>query len=136
MIEPPGKPASEQIDDIIELYGGWKGRTLSQLRAAIKQADPNVIEEVKWRMATRPEGLPVWYHDGIMCLAETFNNDIKLVFTKGALMKDPKQLFNARLKSKTDRAIEFHEGDKIDEAGIKGLVVEAVALNKAKAKKQ
>lgn len=129
------KTGSEQVDDIIKLYGGWKGETLSKLRAIIGQADPEVIIEVKWRMKSRPEGLPVWYHNGIMCLAETFNNDIKLLFVKGAFMKDPKKLFTARLQSKTDRAIEFREGTKIDEAGIKDLVAEAVAINEAKAKK-
>ena len=81
-------------------------------------------------MPTRPEGLPIWYHDGIMCLAETFKNDIKLVFTKGARMKDPHNLFNARLKSKTDRAIEFHDGDTVNTAALRALVQEAVALNK------
>ena len=126
------KSASEQIDDIIALYGGWKGGTLTRLRAAIKAAAPDVVEEVKWKMRSRPEGLPVWYHNGIMCLAETFKDNIKLVFTKGYLMEDPHGLFNARLKSKTDRAIEFHEGDTINEVAITALVKEAVALNLTK----
>lgn len=126
------KSASQQIDDILELYGGWKAEILAQIRAAIKTADPGVAEEVKWRMRTRPEGLPVWYHDGIMCLAETFKSDIKLVFTKGAYMEDPKGLFNARLNSSTDRAIELHEGDTVDEAGVSALVREAVGLNRTK----
>lgn len=130
------RPASQQIDDIIEQYGGWKGDTLSRLRAIIKAADPDVIEEVKWKMATRPEGLPVWSHDGILCIAETFKNDIKLVFFKGAQMKDMKKHFNARLNSKTDRAIEFHDGDTIEEAGITAIVREAVRLNALKASKK
>ncbi len=130
------KPASEQIDDIIKNYGGWKGDILSQLRAVINAADPELTEEVKWKMPTRPEGLPVWSHNGIMCIAETFKNDIKLVFFKGVHMKDPKKLFNARLNSSTDRAIEFREGSKIDEAGIKALVVEAAALNALKTGKK
>lgn len=130
------KSASQQIDDIIKLYGGWKGEMLSRLRAVIKQADPDVIEEVKWKMRSRPEGLPVWSHDGILCIAETFKNNIKLVFFKGFQMKDPKELFNARLNSKTDRAIEFHEGDNINEAALKGLVLEAVELNKSKMSKR
>jgi hypothetical protein len=130
------KPAPEQIDDIIKLYGGWKGETMSRIRSAIKGADPEVVEEVKWRMRTRPEGLPVWYHNGIMCLLETFKNDMKLVFTKGVQMKDPKKLFNARLKSSTDRAIEFHEGDKVNEAGLKALVIEAIEINAAKPVKE
>lgn len=129
------KPASQQIDDIIKLYGGWKGEVLSRLRAVISQADPEVIEEVKWKMRSRPEGLPVWSHDGILCIAETFKNDIKLVFFKGVQMKDPKKLFNARLNSRTDRAIEFHEGDTVNEAALKGLVLEAVELNKSKMSK-
>lgn len=127
------KSAPQQIDDIVKLYGGWKGETLSQIRAVIQAADPEVIEEVKWKMRTRPEGLPVWSHDGILCILETFKNDQKLVFFKGSQMKDLNRLFNARLKSKTDRAIEFHEGDAIDKAAIKALVLEAVQLNKIKA---
>lgn len=123
------KSDSEQFDDIITLYGGWKGETLTRLRVIFQNADPDGTVAVKWRMATRPEGLPVWYHNGIMCLAETFKDNIKLVFTKGALMKDPHNLFNARLKSKTDRAIEIHDGDNIDEAGITDFVRQAIDLN-------
>lgn len=130
------KPASEQIDDIISQYGGWKGDTVARLRAVIKAADPAVVEEVKWKMASRPEGLPVWYHNGIMCLLETFKNDQKLVFTKGAFMQDPHKLFNARLQSKTDRAIEFHEGDSINEDALRELIVEAVHLNNEKVAKK
>lgn len=126
------KSAPEQIDNIIKKHSGWKGETLSRLRGVIKQADPDVVEEVKWKMPTRPEGLPVWSHDGIICIAETFKNDIKLVFFKGSQMKDPNNLFNARLKSKTDRAIEFHEGDTIDGAALKDLVLEAAELNESK----
>lgn len=123
---------NKEVDEIIELYGGWKGQTLSQLRAAVHQADPEVVEEVKWRMKSRPEGLPVWYHSGIMCLVETFNDNIKLLFAKGAFMKDYQQHFNARLNSKTDRAIMFQEDDKVDKALIKKLVREAVRLNESK----
>lgn len=130
------KPASQQIDDIIKKYGGWKGQTLARLRIVIKQADPDVIEEVKWKMPTRPEGLPVWSHDGIVCLAETFKNDIKLTFPKGAFLEDPKNLFNARLKSKTDRAVAFLEGDTMDEVALKELVIEAVELNESKKSKR
>ncbi len=129
------KPASQQIDDIIKLYGGWKAEILSSLRAQIKQADPEVIEEVKWKMPTRPEGLPVWSHDGILCIAETFKNDIKLVFFKGVLMKDENNLFNARLKSSTDRAIEFHEGDVVNGVALRALVTEAVNINESKRRK-
>lgn len=123
------KSASEQIDDIIKMHGGWKGETLSHLRAVIKQTDPGLTEEVKWKTASRPEGLPVWYHDRMLCLAETWKDNIKLIFVKGAQMKDPKKLFNARLKSKTDRAIEFREGDTVNETALKALVIEAVQLN-------
>ncbi len=130
------RSSSQQIDDIIKLYGGWKGKILSRIRTIIKDADPDVIEEVKWKMATRPEGLPVWYHDGIMCLAETFKNDIKLVFTKGIYIKDPKKLFNARLNSSTDRAIEFHEGDTVNGPALKELVIEAINLNTLKSNKR
>lgn len=127
------KSASEQIDDVIKLYGGWKAEMLTRLRMIVRQADPDVVEEVKWKMRTRPEGLPVWSHDGIVCMTETFKNDMKLVFPKGAKMKDPKKLFNARLNSSTDRAIEFRDGDTIDESALKGLVLEAVKLNEEKA---
>lgn len=123
---------SKEVDDIVNLYGGWKGANISRLRTIIKAADPEVVEEVKWRMRTRPEGLPVWSHNGIMCLLETFKNDQKLVFTKGAQMDDLKQHFNARLNGKTDRAIELHEGDDIDEATIKALIQEAAQINDSK----
>ncbi len=123
------KSAAEQIDDIITLYGGWKGETLSRLRAIIRAADPDIFEEVKWRMRTRPEGLPVWSKNGMLCRTETFKDNMKLVFNKGARMKDPAHLFNARMDSSTERAIEFHEGDPINKAGITNLVAEASVLN-------
>jgi hypothetical protein len=125
-------PASEQIDNIIKLYGGWKGDLLSRIRSAILAADPDVVEQVKWKMRTRPEGLPVWFYDGNICLAETFKDNIKLVFVKGAFMTEMQHHFNARLKSSSDRAIEYHEGDSIDDAVLKTLVTEAVRLNVAK----
>lgn len=130
------KSGPEQIDDIIKLYGGWKAKNIAHLRTIINAAYPDVVEEVKWRMRTRPEGLPVWSHDGILCIFETFKDNQKLVFFKGALMKDLQQHFNARLKSSTDRAIELHEGDKIDETVIKILIAEAVRLNEEKADKK
>lgn len=127
--------ASEQIDDIIKSYGSWKGELLSHLRAVITSADPDVVEEIKWRMATRPEGLPVWTHDGILCFAETWKDNIKLIFSKGAQMESLQRHFNARLKSSAIRAIEFHEGDAVNETAIKALVQEAVRLNTLKASK-
>jgi len=123
------RPASEQIDNIITQYGGWKGAKIAQLRSLIREADPDVVEEVKWKMRTRPEGLPVWSHNGILCILETFKDNIKLVFFKGAYMQDTHKLFNARLNSRTDRAIEFHEDSATNALGVQALVREAVALN-------
>jgi len=126
------KSASQQIDDIIKASGDWRGRKLSQLRAVIKKADPAVVEEVKWKKSSRPDGVPVWSHDGIICVADTLKNAVRLTFPKGARMKDPKRLFNTRLDSKTVRAIDFYEGDTIDDAGLKTLILDAVKLNTQK----
>lgn len=123
--------ASKQIDDIIKLHGGWKAQTLSSLRSIVMQADPRIVEEVKWKMPTRPAGLPVWSSNGIVCFAEIWKDNIKLIFPKGATLKDPKKLFNARLKSKTARSIELHDTDKIDQHALQGLVLEAISLNNA-----
>lgn len=124
--------ASEQIDAIIEKHGGWKADVLRRLRRLINEADPGITEEVKWKMVSRPEGLPVWSFNGIICFAEIWKDNVKLLFNKGSSLADGHKLFNARLKSATLRAIEIHEGDSIDEAGIKDLVVEAVKLNSSK----
>lgn len=126
------KSASAQIDDIIAQHGGWKAALLTQLRVAITQADPAVVEEVKWKMPSRPEGQAVWSHNGMLCMAEIFKNDVKLTFLKGAQLKDTNKLFNARLKSSTGRAIEFHEGDTVNETALKELVREAMEFNEAK----
>jgi len=123
------KPASEQIDDIIKSQNGWKAEILIAARAAIGQADPDVVEEIKWRMATRPQGLAVWSHAGILCFAEIWKDNIKLIFPKGALLNDPAHLFNARLKSDTKRAIEFREGDAVNGAALGQLVHQAVEQN-------
>ena len=123
---------AQEIEDIIRLYGGWKGRLISELRAIIIAAAPDIEEAVKWRMASRPEGLPVWSSNSIVCLNETFKNDMKLVFTKGKFLKDPEHLFNARLQSKTDRAIQFVEGSTINEKALTALVIEAVHYNSTK----
>lgn len=121
--------ASKQIDEIIKNHGGWKKEILASVRSAIKAADPGITEEVKWKTRSRPEGLPVWYHDGIVCLAETWKDNIKLIFVKGAQMKELQKHFNSRLNSSTDRAIEYREGDKVDDAVIGQMVNEAVRLN-------
>jgi hypothetical protein len=120
---------SQQIDAIIKEPGGWRSAVLSELRAAIKKADPAAVEEVKWRKPTRPMGVPVWCHDGNVCIGEALKNAVRLTFPKGALIKDPKQLFNARLDSNSVRAIDFHEGDPLDQTALKELIVQAVRLN-------
>lgn len=117
------KSSSEQIDAIIGKLVDWRGERLSQLRALIKQADPDAIEEVKWKKPSNPEGIPVWSHDGIICTGETYKNHLRLTFTKGASLKDSKGLFN------TYRAIVIHEGDKIDEDAFRDIIRAAVALN-------
>ena len=127
------KSAAQQINTIIKKYDDWRSEMLSRLRALIKQADPAFVEEVKWKKPSRPEGVPVWSHDGILCLCDTLKNAVRLTFPKGAQMKDPQKLFNTRLDSKTARAIDFHEGDTINEAALKALILEAVGLNKSKA---
>ena len=127
------KSAAQQIDAIIKKYDDWRSEMLSRLRALIKQADPALVEEVKWKKPSRHEGVPVWSHDGILCFCDTLKNAVRLTFPKGAQMKDPQKLFNTRLDSKTVRAIDFHEGDTINEAALKALILEAVGLNKSKA---
>ena len=129
------KSASLQIDAIIKEQNDWRGRKLSQLRAVIKKADPAVVEEVKWKMPSKPMGVPVWSHDGIICNADFLKNAVRLTFHKGILVKDPRKLFNTRLDSKKVRAIDFHEGDKINDAALKALILEAVAVNAATKKK-
>lgn len=120
---------SRQIDAIIKEPGGWRSTVLVQLRAAIKRADPAAVEEVKWKKPSRPMGVPVWCHDGNVCIAEALKNAVRLTFPKGALIKDPKRLFNARLDSNSVRAIDFHEGETVDETALKALIVQAVGLN-------
>jgi hypothetical protein len=124
---PAGKTASQMIDGRIEELGDWRGKTLGRLRALVKQADPDVVEEWKW-------SVPVWSHDGIICTGETYKSAVKLTFAKGAAVEDPSGLFNSSLEGNTRRAIDFREGGKIDEKAFKTLVRAAVALNKSKAK--
>ena len=107
----------------------WRSKTLARVRTLIKQADPEVVEEVKWRKPSNPAGVPVWSHDGIICTGETYKNHVRLTFAKGAFLKDPKRLFNAGLEGNAFRAIVIHEGDEVDERAFKALVRSAVALN-------
>ncbi|HEX8992646.1 MAG TPA: DUF1801 domain-containing protein [Anaerolineales bacterium] len=129
---PKGKSPSQEIDAIIRETAGWRGKKLSQLRTLIKQADPVVVEEVKWKKPSRPMGVPVWSHEGIICVADTLKNAVRLTFPKGAQIKDAKKLFNTRLESNTVRAIDFHEGDSVDEAALASLIREAVGMNTRK----
>jgi hypothetical protein len=123
-----GKSPAELIDDRIGALGDWRGETLARLRALIKEADPEVVEEWKWR------GVPVWSHAGIICTGETYKSVVKMTFAKGASLPDPSGLFNSSLEGNTRRAIDVHEGEKIDEAALKALIRAAVALNTAKKK--
>jgi hypothetical protein len=115
--------ASEQIDARIKELGDWRGETLARIRALVKQTVPDVVEEWKWR------GVPVWYHDGMICTGETYKQVVKVTFAKGASLDDPSGLFNSSLEGNTRRAIDFHEDDEIDEAAFKALVRDAAALN-------
>ena len=130
------KSASGLIDARIRELGDWRGEILSRLRALIKQADPKVVEEVKWRKPSNPAGVPVWSHNGIICIGETYKSHVRLTFAKGASIKDPKGVFNSSLEGNALRAIVMHEGDEIDEQGFKALVRAAVSLNTSSAKKQ
>jgi hypothetical protein len=122
-----GDNPKQLIDARIKELDDWRGKTLAQLRALIKEADPDVVEEWKWNV-------PVWSHDGIICTGETYKSAVKLTFAKGAAVKDPKKLFNSSLEGNTRRAIDFKIGGKIDEAALKALIKAAVAVNKAGAK--
>ena len=118
-----GDSPSQLIDARIKELSDWRGETLARVRTLIKQADPEMVETWKWR------GVPVWEHDGIICTGETYKAVVKMTFAKGASLKDPSGLFNSSLEGNTRRAIDFHEGDKIDEKGVKALIRAAVALN-------
>ena len=123
------KSPSELIDQRIEDLGDWRGEWLRQLRAVIKEADADVVEEWKWR------GVPTWYHDGIICTGETYKDHVKVTFAKGAALEDPAGLFNSSLEGNTRRAIDYHEGEKIDKQALKALVKAAVALNESTTKR-
>jgi hypothetical protein len=122
------KSPSQLIDARIAELGDWRGAMLARLRALIKAAEPEVVEEWKWR------GVPVWYRDGMICTGETYRNAVKMTFAKGAALEDPSGLFNSSLEGNVRRAIDFHEGDEIDEEALKALVRAAAALNRARAK--
>jgi hypothetical protein len=123
------KSASELIDERIEELDDWRGETLGRLRALVRQADPDIVEEWKWR------GVPVWSHDGIVCTGETYKAVVKMTFAKGASLEDPSSLFNSSLEGNTRRAIDFHEGEKIDAKALKSLVHAAVSLNTSRKKR-
>lgn len=123
---------SELIDARIAGLGGWRGEALARMRALIREADPEVVEQVKWRKPSNPNGVPVWEHGGIVCTGEVYKTYVKLTFARGAALPDPAGLFNASLEGDTRRAIDIHEGDAIDPAAFKALVGEAVALNAQK----
>ncbi len=123
------KTPAQMIDGRIKELGDWRGETLSRLRAVIKSADPDVVEEWKWR------GVPTWYHDGIICTGETYKTVVKMTFAKGAALEDPSGLFNSSLEGNVRRAIDVHEGEKINEKALKALVRAAVKLNQSKAKR-
>lgn len=120
---------SQEVDAILSNADDWRGEMLSRLRGIVLAADPAIDEAVKWKKPSKPEGVPVWELDGIVCIGEMLKNAVRLTFPKGALLNDPRKLFNTRLDSKSVRAIDFHEGDKLPEADVKALVREATAVN-------
>jgi hypothetical protein len=122
------KSPSQQIDARIKELDDWRGKTLARIRALIKQADPEIVEEWKWKKASSP-GTPVWSHGGLVCTGETYKNVVKMTFAKGASLKDPAGLFNSSLDGNVRRAVDIHEGDKINESALKDLIRAAVALN-------
>ena len=122
---------SQSIDARIKELGDWRGSVLSRVRTLIRQADPEVVEEWKWVKPTSP-GVPVWSHDGMICTGEVYKSHVKMTFSRGAALEDPSGLFNASLEGNTRRAIDLHEGDKIDERALKALIRAAVALNVSK----
>jgi len=127
---PQGGSPSELIDARIRELDDWRGETLARIRALIREADPEVVEEWKWR------GVPVWSHDGIICTGETYKSVVKMTFAKGAALDDPARLFNASLEGNTRRAIDVHEGEEIDAEALKALIRAAAALNRSKARKK
>ena len=128
--------ASELIDSKIAGLGGWRGATLAKLRALIREADPEVVEQVKWRKPGNPAGVPVWDHAGIVCTGETYKDKVKLTFAHGAALADPAKLFNSSLEGNTRRALDVFEGDEIEAEAFKALFREAMAFNEARPKRK
>lgn len=126
-------PPAHLINARIEQLGDWRGEKLSHLRALIHRADPEVVEDVKWRKPSNPLGVPVWSHDGLLCTGEAYKDKVKLTFARGAALEDPSGLFNAGLRGNTRRAIDLREGDEVDESAFVALVRSAVALNRSRA---
>jgi hypothetical protein len=124
-----GASASQLIDERIAQLGDWRGKTLARVRRLIREADPEVVEEVKWRKPSNPSGVPVWEHAGIICTGETYKDKVKLTFARGASLDDPSGLFNSSLEGNLRRAIDIREGEAIDEEALKALIRAAVALN-------
>lgn len=127
------KTGSDAIDEKLKTLGDWRGALLARLRRLIHEADPNVVEGVKWRKAANPLGVPTWEHSGILCTGESYKDKVKLTFARGAFLEDPERLFNSSLDGGTRRAIDFREGDGVDELAFKALICEAVAANAGKA---
>ena len=128
-----GESASGEVDARKRELADWRGELLARLRDLIKQADPEVVEECKWKKSSNPLGVPTWSHDGIICTGETYKTAVKLTFAKGAYLDDPAGLFNSSLEGNLRRAIDFHEGDKVNEKALKALICAAVALNSSNA---
>jgi len=127
------RPGSQLIDERLRSMDDWRGAMLARLRRLIREADPDVVETVKWRKPSNPLGVPVWEHDGILCTGESYKDKVKLTFARGASLSDPARLFNSSLEGGTRRAIDFHQGDDVDETAFKALVAEAVAVNRSRA---
>jgi hypothetical protein len=123
------KTGSQGIDEKLRTLGDWRGALLARLRRLIREADPEVVESIKWRKPSNPLGVPTWEHDGIICTGETYKDKVKLTFARGAALDDPSEMFNSSLEGGTRRAIDFREGDAVDEKGLKALIRKAVALN-------
>lgn len=135
-LPPRGKSPAQQIDKMIRDTPDWRGKTLSALRTVILRADPKIVEEVKWRKPSNPDGVPVWSHDGIVCVANILKGAVRLTFPHGPEIRDPKRLFNTRLDSKVVRAIDVQEGGRVNEPALRAIVRDAVRLNTSKARER